>query len=221
MSLSKAWSSKEIIKFFKSNRSTFNSLYKGEKYLLSKYVNKSFTILDIGCAQGGMYRILKSKLKNIDYTGVDFNRKMIILAKKKYPQAKFYRLSHTDYLSFFKKRFDVVIIFGILHLNSNWKDIIKAAYKVTRNFILFDLRCVLNLNKLETLKNYINLDFKMKSKKFQIPYVVLEKKLVSNFLRKTFKDCKIDNYNYTGKASKHSNIKSKIIFSNYCLKKNV
>ena len=40
MSLSKAWSSKEIIKFFKSNRSTFNSLYKGEKYLLSKYVQQ-------------------------------------------------------------------------------------------------------------------------------------------------------------------------------------
>jgi hypothetical protein len=76
------------------------------------------------------------------------------------------------------------------------------------------------MNKLETLKNYINLDFKIKSKKFQIPYIVLEKKLVSNYFIKTFKDCKIDNYHYTGKASKHSNIKSKIIFSNYCLKKN-
>jgi len=221
MSLSKAWSSKEIVKFFKNNRSTFDSLYKGEKYLLSKYVTKSFTILDIGCAQGGMYRILKNKFKNIDYTGVDFNRKMITLAKKKYPQTKFYHLSNVDYLSFFKKKFDVVIIFGILHLNSNWKDIIKAAYKVARNFILFDLRCVLNLNKLETLKNYINLDLKRKSKKFQIPYIVLEKKLVLSYFRKIFKDCKIDNYNYAGKASKYSNIKSKIIFSNYCLKKNV
>ncbi len=67
---------------------------------------------------------------------------------------------------FSKKNFDVVIIFGILHLNFNWKDIIKEANKVTKNFIWFDLRCVLNLNKLETLKNYINLDFKIKSKKF-------------------------------------------------------
>ena len=221
MSLSKAWSSKEIIKFFKSNRSTFNSLYQGEKYLLSKYVDKSCTILDIGCAQGGMYKILKNKFKNIDYTGEDSNRNMVTLAKKKYPRTKFHHLSHINYPSFFKKKFDVVIIFGILHLNSNWKDIIKAAYKVTRNFILFDLRCVLNLNKLETLKNYINLDFKRKSKKFQIPYIVLEKKLVLNYFRKIFKNCKIDNYNYIGNASKHSNIKSKIIFSNYCLKKNV
>ena len=92
MSLSKAWSSKEIVKYFRSNRSTFDSLYKGEKYLLSKYVTKSFTILDIGCAQGGMYRILKNKFKNIDYTGVDFNRKMITLAKKKYPQTKFKKI---------------------------------------------------------------------------------------------------------------------------------
>jgi ubiquinone/menaquinone biosynthesis C-methylase UbiE len=221
MTLSKAWNSKEIIKFFKSNRSTFNSLYKGEKYLLSKYINKSSTILDIGCAQGGMYGILKKKIKNINYTGVDFNRKMIALAKKKYPQVKFHHLSHINYSSFFKKKFDVVIIFGILHLNSNWKDIIKAAYKVTGNYILFDLRCVLNLNKLKDLKNYINLDFKSKSKKFQIPYIVLEKKLVLKYFKKTFKNCKIDNYNYIGKASEYSNIKSKIIFSNYCLKKNV
>jgi ubiquinone/menaquinone biosynthesis C-methylase UbiE len=221
MSLSKAWNSKEIIKFFKSNRSTFNSLYKGEKYLLSKYINKSSVILDIGCAQGGMYEILKNKFKNINYTGLDFNRKMIALAKKKYPQVKFHHLSHINYSSFFKKKFDVVIIFGILHLNSNWKDIIKAAYKVTGNYILFDLRCVLNLNKFKDLKNYINLDFKSKSKKFQIPYIVLEKKLVSKYFKKIFKDCKIDNYNYLGKASEYSNIKSKIIFSNYCLKKNV
>ena len=220
MSLSKAWSSKEIIKFFKSNRSTFNSLYKGEKYLLSKYVDKSCTILDIGCAQGGMYRILKNKFKNINYTGVDFNKKMITLAKKKYPRTKFHHLSHINYPSFFKKKFDVVIIFGILHLNSNWRHIIKAAYKVASNYIMFDLRCVLNLNKLEDLKNYINLDFKNESKKFQIPYIVLEKKSVLKYFKKIFKDCKIDNYNYTGKASKYSNIKSKIIFSNYCLKKN-
>lgn len=45
---------------------------------------------------------------------------------------------------------------------------------------------------------------------------MLEKKLVSNYLKKIFKDCKIGNYNYTGKASRYSNIKTKIIFSINC-----
>ena len=31
MSLNKIWNAKEIVKFFNNNRSTYNSLYKGEK----------------------------------------------------------------------------------------------------------------------------------------------------------------------------------------------
>ena len=61
MSLNKAWSSKKIVSYFYNNRSTFNSLYKGEKYLISKYVKKNNTVLDIGCAQGGLFKILKKK----------------------------------------------------------------------------------------------------------------------------------------------------------------
>ena len=92
MSLSIAWDSKKIVNYFSNNRSTFNSLYKGEKYLISKYIKKNNSILDIGCAQGGMYNILKKRFPKIDYTGVDFNKKMIILAKKKYNKKFFFFL---------------------------------------------------------------------------------------------------------------------------------
>ena len=83
MLLNKIWNAKEIVNFFNNNRSSYCSLYKGEKYLISRYIKKNDTILDIGCAQGGMYKILKKKFGKINYTGIDFNKKMIEIAKKK------------------------------------------------------------------------------------------------------------------------------------------
>jgi len=176
MSLNKAWSSKKIVSYFYNNRSTFNSLYKGEKYLISKYVKKNDTVLDIGCAQGGLFKILK-------------------------------------------KKFDVVIIFGILHLNPNWKSILINAYKVTKKRVLFDLRFASNQNS--NLKNYLSLNFdNKKSKKFAIPYLLLEKKETIKFFKDKFRNSIFDNYSYAGKPSKYSSIESKIVFANFCLKKN-
>jgi ubiquinone/menaquinone biosynthesis C-methylase UbiE len=218
MSLNKAWSSKKIVSYFYNNRSTFNSLYKGEKYLISKYVKKNNTVLDIGCAQGGLFKILKKKFSNIDYTGLDFNKEMINLAKKKIDKKNFFLFKGKNYYSFFKKRFDVVIIFGILHLNTNWKSILINAYKVAKKKVLFDLRFASNQNS--NLKNYLSLNFDNRSKKFSIPYLLVEKKKTLKFLKDKFRNSTIDNYSYTGKPSKYSSIQSKIVFANFCLKKN-
>ena len=219
MSLNKAWSSKKIVSYFYNNRSTFNSLYKGEKYLISKYVKKNDTVLDIGCAQGGLFKILKKKFSNIDYTGLDFNKEMINLAKKKIDKKNFFLFKGKNYYSFFKKKFDVVIIFGILHLNPNWKSILINAYKVTKKRVLFDLRFATNQNS--TLKNYLSLNFdNKKSKNFTIPYLLLEKKKTIKFFKDKFPNSIFDNYSYAGKPSKYSSIESKIVFANFCLKKN-
>lgn len=218
MSLNKAWSSKKIVSYFYNNRSTFNSLYKGEKYLITKYVKKNDTVLDIGCAQGGLFKILKKKFSNINYTGLDFNKEMINLAKKKIDKKKFFLFKGKNYYSFFKKRFDVVIIFGILHLNTNWKSILINAYKVAKKKVLFDLRFASNQNS--NLKNYLSLNFDNRSKKFLIPYLLVKKKETLKFFKDKFRNSTIDNYSYTGKPSKYSSIQSKIVFANFCLKKN-
>ena len=218
MSLKKAWSSKEIISYFSNNRSTFASLYEGEKYLISEYINKGDTVLDIGCAQGGMFKILKKKFGSINYTGIDFNKNMINLAKKKYKKNIFFYYTKNNYYKFFKKKFDVVIVFGILHLNSNWKSILINAYKVAKTSILFDLRFVLYKNN--NLNNYLSLNFDKDSKKLAIPYILLKKKDFLKFVKDKFNLSILDNYSYIGNPSKYSSIKSKIVFANCCLKKN-
>ena len=217
MSLNKAWSSRKIINYFSNNRLAFSDLYEGEKYLISKYIKKNESVLDIGCAQGGMFKILKKKFSNINYTGIDFNKKMINLAKKKNKKNIFFYYDKNSYYKFFNKKFDVVIIFGILHLNLNWKKILINAYKVANKRVLFDLRFSL-INK-KNLKSYLSLNFDKSSKNFTVPYVLLKKRNLLRFIKDKFKNSLLDEYSYIGKPSKYSSIKSKVVFANYCLMK--
>ncbi len=76
------WNDLEAQKFFSSERQKQEDLYLGEKFFLSKVLFEHCSILDIGCAQGGLYKILKSYLKSFNYTGIDSSEKMISKAKK-------------------------------------------------------------------------------------------------------------------------------------------
>ena len=83
------WNDAEAQHFFSSERKKKNDLYLGEKFFLSKTLFENCSILDIGCAQGGFYKILKSFLKSFSYTGIDNSEKMIIRAKKNIPMLIF------------------------------------------------------------------------------------------------------------------------------------
>ncbi len=217
MKLEKSWSSKTIVKHLGLSRMKYSQLYRGEKYLISKFIRKNDSVLDIGCGQGGLFDILNKKFKKIHYTGIDFNQNMINVAKLNFPRAKFHYFKKDNYLKFFKKKFDVVIIFGILHLNPNWKKLLISASKVTKRAILFDHRIEYekNLNK----KFYLDLDFINKKKKYRINYFLLRRSEMEEFIKLKFTDFKYKELAYNGYASKFSNIKKKITFSNIGLMK--
>tara|TARA_B100001175_G_scaffold317284_1_gene333620 strand:- start:3192 stop:3845 length:654 start_codon:yes stop_codon:yes gene_type:complete len=217
MGLDNSWNSKTILKYIGESRVKYSQLYKGEKYLINRFLKKNDSILDIGCGQGGLFKILNKKYKKINYTGIDFNKKMIELAKSNFPDAKFYHFTKKNYYKFFKKKFDVVIIFGILHLNPNWKKIIVNASKVAKRAIIFDHR--IELIKSSKEKFYLDLDFVKKEKKFRIDYILLKKNHLENFLKLKMKHFNIKKLYYDGNASKFSNIKNKITFANIGLSK--
>ncbi len=50
---------------------------------LENYAKPKMKILDLGCGNGRLFELLKDK--KIDYTGIDDSKKLIKLAKKKYP----------------------------------------------------------------------------------------------------------------------------------------
>ena len=61
----------------------------GKTFFLSKLLFEKCSILDIGCAQGGFYKILKSFLKSFSYTGIDNNSEKMIIKAKKIPKSQF------------------------------------------------------------------------------------------------------------------------------------
>ncbi len=212
MRLDNTWGSKSILKHIGDTRAKFNQLYKGEKYLISKFVKNNDSVLDIGCGQGGLCEILNKKFKKIKYTGVDFNKQMIDLARSNFSNGKFYWFTKKDYYRFFKKKFDVVIIFGILHLNPNWDRILLNASKVSKRVILFDHR--IELKTINKKNLYLDLDFEKRDKKFRINYFLLKKNYLENFIKLKMKKFNVNKFYYTGYASKFSNIRNKITFAN-------
>ena len=115
-------------------------------------------------------------------------------------------------INFLKKKFDVVIIFGILHLNPNWDRILLNASKVSKRVVIFDHRVELKTNNKKNL--FLDLDFEKRDKKFRINYFLLKKNYLENFIKLKMKKFNVNKFYYSGYASKFSNIRNKITFAN-------
>ena len=107
-SISLRWSKK---------RNKITDLYKSEKFFFLKLINKSESYLDVGCAAGGFYKIIKSIKNNPTYYGFDISSDLIKLAKKSYKLGKFYLYDGKTIN--FKKKVDLTFSFGTLHHVNN------------------------------------------------------------------------------------------------------
>ena len=124
-------------------REKYEEMDKSIKILLKKINFRNKKILDIGCASGGMYKILKNKFGPIDYTGIDLDTKCIEIAKTRYSKAKFFS---TNFFSkeFKENTYDIVMLWGWAHMYPDWKKLFSKIIKISKGFILFDNRIRLN-----------------------------------------------------------------------------
>ena len=206
--MSNLWNSSKAINYFNNNRNKFNHLYFGEKFLLKNFLFENCSILDIGCAQAGLSKIIKKNiLNNFNYTGADSSTEMINLAKK-CKKHNFYLIKDNN-LNSIKKKFDVVIILGILHLNKNWRNILSQAKKLTKKFLIFDLRTSIKETVEDINKSYFT--FEKHSRK-RIPYNIINILDCEFFLNKKFKKQEITELKYSGKPSNFSFTPYKKIF---------
>lgn len=77
------------------------------------------SILDVGCGIGGFYDFLRTKVKNIQYTGFDINEGMLIKARQLYPEVagQFKRVDILE--QEIDERFDYIVSVGPLNLFLN------------------------------------------------------------------------------------------------------
>jgi ubiquinone/menaquinone biosynthesis C-methylase UbiE len=101
--------------------------------MLAGYALVGERVLDSGCANGRLFEVLKGKnvdpvrgqrdlvkgqrkqtSNGVDYFGIDFSEKLIEIARKKYPQAKF-RVADCLNLPFPANFFDKIYSISVLH----------------------------------------------------------------------------------------------------------
>jgi ubiquinone/menaquinone biosynthesis C-methylase UbiE len=81
-------------------------------FLFEGYLTEGEKVLDLGCGNGRWFKLFQKK--KVDYVGVDFSERLIKIAKRNYPQAKF---QTTDVLKlpFPNNYFDKIYSIAVLH----------------------------------------------------------------------------------------------------------
>jgi SAM-dependent methyltransferase len=135
----RAWNTREIASFYQTKRSQPEHLYPTEKYFLPDILPKVKTVLDVGCATGGFYRIMRAFHPEIQYVGVDISPDLVAQAKRDYPEAEFH-VSDGVHLDFLDRTFDLVHSSGVLHLNSAYRQMVQAMWARAGRYLLCDFR---------------------------------------------------------------------------------
>jgi len=138
-----------------NKREKFENLYKSEKIVFEKYLTECKTALDVGC----MYGALSSALKkfNVEYYGIDTDRKAIQYGKKYFKNINLY---HDNFLNPKKKypKCDFVFSLNVFDHYKNWKQVLRAYKKLTNKYICFTTNLKLegntNLDKDVSFTHY-------------------------------------------------------------------
>ena len=75
------------------------------KELLRRYISNGDKVLDVGC--GTAFTLDCIKIQSDDYLGIDCSKKMLKVARRKYPEYDFIRADMKDVA--FHKKFDVAV----------------------------------------------------------------------------------------------------------------
>lgn len=80
--------------------------------VFKKYVKPDYKILDIGCGNGRLYKLLEKQ--TAEYTGLDNSRSLIKIAKKKHPKANFISSDALN-LPFESEEFNLIFSIAMFH----------------------------------------------------------------------------------------------------------
>jgi SAM-dependent methyltransferase len=196
------FNSKYFQEYYTSYRDKFEDLFPSEKHFLMDLILKSKSVLDVGCASGGMFVIVRSINNSIRYSGVDIAKDLISIAKQKYPEIEF-QVCDGIGLPLETDSFDAVISFGTTVHDQDFENLIRESYRISGKACLFDIRIV---SELPTI-NDVRYGYVKDGAGLNYPYVVVNAKEFVRFLKDlTPSPAKISIYGYWGKANEFTQL---------------
>jgi hypothetical protein len=145
-----AWSDEAVVRHYTTGRQAVDDLYDSERALLMPAVERCESVLDVGCAAGGFYRILQALKPGIRYTGLDTSAEMIETARRRYPEGRFAVSEGGS--SYPDGAFDLVLCTGVLLHNPDYRPMLQSLYRTARRGCVIDLPrlvrqpCTVNLS---------------------------------------------------------------------------
>ena len=179
MSTAKEWSNQSAIDFYSQNRHEVSDLYPSEEVFLPRVLFPGAKVLDVGCASGGFYNIMRSFEPHIEYTGIDLSEKAVELAVERYPEARF-MVTEGFRLPFQDNEFDIVHCTSVFNNEPNYQEMLEEMYRVSNRFVLVDIRLLKDLGS--QLESVYNIQFNGKTVEATVPYVVNDADEVANFI---------------------------------------
>ncbi len=178
----KAWSQSTAVDYYAKHRHQVKDLYPSEKVFLPRVLFPGARVLDVGCASGGFFNIMRTLEPAIEYTGIDIAEPSINAARQLYPDANF---MVTDGLTipFDDDEFDLVHCTSVLVVEPRYQDVIREMYRVSKRFVLADMRL---LNDPDAAGNrgdsLFKIQFEGEFEGTTVPYVVSDADEVVNFM---------------------------------------
>ena len=182
MDRSTAWSQPSALDFYSKHRHEVSDLYESERVFLPRVLFPGAKVLDIGCASGGFFNIMRTMEPAIDYVGMDIVEQAVELAKNRYPEARF-MLGDGFEIPFDDGTFDVVHCTSVLNNEPRYQDLLPEMYRVSNRFVLTDMRLLTNLATMENSGPFFyDIKFEGDSNEATVPYVVNDADEVVNHL---------------------------------------
>jgi SAM-dependent methyltransferase len=132
----------QSVEYWLLNRTKLSDLYKSERHFFVKTIMQCNEILDIGCAAGGSALFSREAKSEVLYTGIDISTDLIKAAKTHLGD-----LPNTEFLQFDgitiplkDNSVDLVFSFGVFHHLNNWNSLLLDALRVSKKYVLFDVR---------------------------------------------------------------------------------
>ena len=172
-------------------KNIINKKYNQNIKALSKYERFDFCInkinfskkkiLDLGCGKGQLYLALKKKYKEFNYTGIDFDERLIKEAKSYFPETVFLKKNFIKYKD--KNKYDIIVMWGFLSIFDNYKKILRKVISLNKKKGMISIFSGFNDNDFNTYIRYQKKD----GKKIQSLNIFSIKTIEDFFRKKKYK----------------------------------
>ena len=179
MNTGEEWSKKSVLDYYSQHRHEVSDLYPSEKIFLPRVLFPGVKVLDVGCASGGFFNIMRSYEPSVEYTGVDLSEIAVEMAQQRYPEASFI-VTEGFGLSFEDNTFDVVHCTSVFNNEPNYQAMLQEMYRVTNRFVLIDIRLLKGIGVPQN--SVYNIQFEGGRVEATVPYVVNDADAVAEFI---------------------------------------